>query len=102
MCILKIKDDEKAMICTVAAYNTGVGNVSKALTNTTKISPLVKKVNKMSSNKLYSTLLTDLEHQETRDYLKKYGVGKKSIINKKIKSSHFGFCKDEGCFLMVC
>ena len=67
----KIKDDEKAMICTVAAYNTGVGNVSKALTNTTKISPLVKKVNKMSSNKLYSTLLTDLEHQETRDYLKK-------------------------------
>ena len=32
---------------------------------------MVKKVNKMSSNTLYNTLLTDLEHQETRDYLKK-------------------------------
>ena len=66
-----IENDENAMMCTVAAYNTGVGNVSKALTNTTKISPMVKKVNKMSSNKLYKTLLKDLEHQETRDYLKK-------------------------------
>ena len=66
-----IENDENAMICTVAAYNTGVGNVSKALTNTTKISPMVKKVNRMSSNKLYQTLLKDLEYQETRNYLKK-------------------------------
>ena len=66
-----INDDEKALMCTVAAYNTGAGNVSRALTNTTKLSPAVKKVNQMSSNKLYNTLLRDLEHEETRNYLKK-------------------------------
>ena len=66
-----IKDDEKALMCTVAAYNTGVGNVSRALTNSTKISPAVKKVNKMSSQELYDTLLRDLKYEETRNYLKK-------------------------------
>tara|TARA_B100000029_G_scaffold515871_1_gene625134 strand:- start:1891 stop:3171 length:1281 start_codon:yes stop_codon:yes gene_type:complete len=66
-----IEDDEKAMMCTVAAYNTGAGNVSKALTNTTKLSPAVKKANKMSPKKLYKTLLKDLEYEETRNYLKK-------------------------------
>ena len=66
-----IEDEEKAMMCTVAAYNTGAGNVSKALTNTTKLSPAVKKVNRMSSKKLYTTLLRDLEYEETRNYLKK-------------------------------
>jgi membrane-bound lytic murein transglycosylase C len=58
-------------MCTVAAYNTGAGNVSRALTNTTKLSPAIKKVNQMSSKKLYKTLLKDLEHEETRNYLKK-------------------------------
>jgi len=66
-----IKDDEKALMCTVAAYNTGVGNVSRALTNSTKIAPAVKKVNKMSSQELYNTLLRDLKYEETRNYLKK-------------------------------
>ena len=65
-----IKDEEKALMCTVAAYNTGAGNVSRALTNTTKLSPAIKKVNQMSPNKLYKTLLRDLEHEETRNYLK--------------------------------
>ena len=65
-----IRDEEKALMCTVAAYNTGAGNVSRALTNTTKLSPAIKKVNQMSSNKLYKTLLRDLEHEETRNYLK--------------------------------
>ena len=66
-----IKDDEKALICTVAAYNTGVGNVARALTNSTKLSPTIKKVNSMSSATLYKTLLKDLKHAETRNYLKK-------------------------------
>jgi len=67
----KIKDDEKAYICTIAAYNTGAGNVAKALTNTTKLTPTAKKANSMSSNKLYKTLRKDLKYQETRDYLER-------------------------------
>ena len=67
----KTKDDEKAYICTIAAYNTGAGNVAKALTNTTKLTPTAKKANSMSSNKLYKTLRKDLKYQETRDYLER-------------------------------
>ena len=29
-----ITDDERAYICAIPAYNTGIGNVAKALTNT--------------------------------------------------------------------
>ena len=61
-----------AYMCTVAAYNTGAGNVSKALTNDTKLRPAISKVNRMSSgSELYNTLINDLEYDETRNYLKK-------------------------------
>ena len=58
-------------MCTVAAYNTGVGNVAKALTNRTKLKPASRKANNMSNKKLYKTLLSDLEYEETRKYLKR-------------------------------
>ena len=66
-----IRDDDKAFMCTVAAYNTGVGNVAKALTNRTKLKPASRKANNMSNKKLYKTLLSDLEYEETRKYLKR-------------------------------
>ena len=66
-----IKDDEKAYMCSVAAYNTGAGNVARALTNEGKLKPASKKANSMSSRKLYKTLRKDLKHQETRDYLER-------------------------------
>ena len=66
-----ISDEEKAMICTIAAYNTGAGNVCRAISNTTKLGPSIKKINKMSSNKLYNTLINDLKYDETKKYLKK-------------------------------
>jgi len=66
-----IKDDEKAYMCSVAAYNTGAGNVAKALTNTTKLKPASKKANQLGSDELYKTLLKDLKYEETRNYLKK-------------------------------
>ena len=66
-----IKDDEKAYMCSVAAYNTGAGNVAKALTNKTKLKPASKRANQLGSNELYNTLLKDLKYEETRNYLKK-------------------------------
>ena len=66
-----IKDDEKAYMCSVAAYNTGVGNVAKALTGKGKLKPASKKANSMSSGKLYKTLRKDLKYKETRDYLER-------------------------------
>ncbi len=66
-----IKDSDNAYLCTIAAYNTGAGNVAKALTNTTKLKPTARVANKMSNKKLYDTLIKDLKYKETQNYLKK-------------------------------
>lgn len=66
-----IKNSDNAYLCTIAAYNTGAGNVAKALTNTTKLKPTARVANKMSSKKLYDTLIEDLKYEETQNYLRK-------------------------------
>jgi membrane-bound lytic murein transglycosylase C len=67
----RIKDDEKAYMCSVAAYNTGIGNVAKALTGKGIINPATDEANSMSSEKLYKTLRKDLKYKEARDYLER-------------------------------
>ena len=64
-----IIDDEKAYLCAIPAYNTGIGNVSKTLSGTTKLKPAAKAANNMSSKKLYGKLTTELQYKEARDYL---------------------------------
>ena len=66
-----IKDDERAYICAVPAYNTGIGNVAKALVNRAKLKPASQKANSMSPDQLYKKLHKDLKHQEARDYLER-------------------------------
>ena len=66
-----IKDDERAYICAVPAYNTGIGNVAKALVNKPKLKPAGEKANSMSPDRLYETLIRDLKHKEARDYLER-------------------------------
>ena len=73
-----IHDDEKAYMCTVAAYNTGPGNVAKTLTNTKKLAPATRKANSLSERQLYLKLVQDLEYKETRDYLKKVWTRKEN------------------------
>ncbi len=51
-----IRDDERAYICAIPAYNTGVGNVSKALIDKTNIREASKKANKMNRDELYNKL----------------------------------------------
>jgi membrane-bound lytic murein transglycosylase C len=79
----RIKDDEKAYMCSVAAYNTGIGNVAKALTGKGIINPATDEANSMSSEKLYKTLRKDLKHKEARDYLER-------VWSKKDKYSDNG------------
>jgi membrane-bound lytic murein transglycosylase C len=66
-----IKDDERAYICVVPAYNTGIGNVARALTNEGKLKPASKKANSMSPDQLYKKLMKDLKYKEARDYLER-------------------------------
>ena len=66
-----IKDDKSAYYCTISAYNTGAGNVARALTGKTKLRAATNKVNSMNPDKVYKTLKTKLPHAETRNYLEK-------------------------------
>ena len=66
-----IRNDERAYLCAIPAYNTGVGNVSKALIDKTNIKEASKKANKMGKKELYDKLYTDLSSKEARNYLKK-------------------------------
>ena len=73
-----IRDDELAYICAIPAYNTGVGNVSKALINKTNIREASKKANKMNKDELYDKLYSDLSSKEAKNYLKKVWIRKEN------------------------
>ncbi len=66
-----ISDDEKANLCIIAAYNTGPGNVAKALTGSTSLKAAVTVANQHDTDWLRQKLLRDLPYSETKDYLKK-------------------------------
>ena len=67
----KVKDEKCKILCCIAAYNTGAGNVSKAFTGNTNIYKAVKKINKLNYKQLFNILHKDLPYQETRDYIVK-------------------------------
>ena len=73
-----IRDDELAYICAIPAYNTGVGNVSKALINKTNIREASKKANKMNKDELYDKLYSDHSSKEAKNYLKKVWTRKEN------------------------
>ena len=73
-----IRDDERAYICAIPAYNTGVGNVSKALINKKNIKEASKKANKMNKEELYDKLYSDLSSKEAKNYLKKVWTRKEN------------------------
>ncbi|MEK7263885.1 MAG: murein transglycosylase domain-containing protein [Bacteroidota bacterium] len=73
-----VEDEEKLALVCICAYNTGAGNVSKALTKTTKLKPAIDVINKMKTEELYSTLLAKLPYVETKNYLKNVSERRKN------------------------
>jgi len=73
-----ISDDERAYLCAIPAYNTGVGNVSKALIDKKNIREAAKKANKMNRDELYNKLYSDLSSKEAKNYLKKVWTRKEN------------------------
>lgn len=69
--LVKIKNPISRMYCTIAAYNTGSGNVAKAFVGNTNIKKAIIKINKMSSKTVYNKLINRLPYNETKEYLKK-------------------------------
>lgn len=67
----KVTDYNSRMLCAIAAYNTGAGNVSRAFTGKTNLSKAIPKINEMSYEELYGFLRKYLPYDETKDYIKK-------------------------------
>lgn len=67
----QVKDSKSRMLCVIAAYNTGAGNVSRAFIGNTRLSNAISKINSYSYEDLYAYLSKRLPAQETRDYIRK-------------------------------
>ncbi len=76
----KIKNPTSRLYCTIAAYNTGAGNVAYAWLGNYNIYKAAAKINEMSSDEVYHHLIANLKYDEARNYLKK--------VNKKMDQYH--------------
>ena len=77
-----IKNEESRMLATIAAYNTGAGNVFRTFVGSSYSRSQYKKynnykqaalreINRRSSEEVYQYLHSNLPHAETRSYIKK-------------------------------
>ena len=76
----KIKNPKSRLYCTIAAYNTGAGNIAWAFTRTHNMNKAAPKINKLSSDEVYEKLLSDLKYDEPKHYLKR--VSKRMKVYK--------------------
>jgi membrane-bound lytic murein transglycosylase C len=98
----KVKDPISRMYLTIAAYNTGAGNIACAFNSTRKdfrgrtmcyrfkgdynINKAVPKINSMSSKQVYNHLLSNLRYDEAKNYLKR--VSKRLYRYQKAINNH--------------
>lgn len=64
-----IKNPTSRLYCTIAAYNTGAGNVARTFSGTNNPAKAAIRINKMSPQKVYNYLIRNLKYKETRHYL---------------------------------
>ena len=72
----KIENDESRLYCTIAAYNTGAGNVAKAFNikgqgSTRNIHRASAIINKLTPEEVYDQLMKNLPYDETKHYLER-------------------------------
>ncbi len=77
-----IKNPTSRLYCTIAAYNTGAGNVSRTFSGTTNPSKAARKINTMTPPQVYNYLVKRLKYKETRHYVKK--ITKRAVAFSKI------------------
>ena len=80
-----IKNPLSRLYCTIAAYNTGAGNIAWAFTHKYNIHVAAKIINRLTPAEVYERLLQDLRFDEPKHYLKR--VTKRMRIYKKIYRS---------------
>ncbi|GAA3947525.1 transglycosylase SLT domain-containing protein [Allohahella marinimesophila] len=66
-----VNDPLSRLYCSIAAYNTGAGNVAKAFIGTTRLGTALPKINAMTPEEVYDHLIENLPYEETRHYLQR-------------------------------
>ena len=66
-----VKNDVVGYLITVASYNTGPGNVSKAFTGKTRLKPAIQKISTMNPEQVHKILINKLPYKETQDYVQR-------------------------------
>ena len=66
-----ITNEESRLLCSIAAYNTGTGNLYKAFKGTGGKTDIINRINDMGYAELYDHLKENLPHKETRNYIEK-------------------------------
>jgi membrane-bound lytic murein transglycosylase C len=66
-----VENPTVAYLMTVAAYNTGAGNVARALTGKTSLKPAVEKAQTMDAEQVHKALRKNLPYKETQDYIQR-------------------------------
>lgn len=98
-----IKNPLSRLYLTIAAYNTGAGNVACAFNSSNKdfrgntmcyrmrgdysIKKAVQKINALKPNEVYKKLANDLRYEEARNYIKR--------VNYRLKKYHVAIKKGE-------
>jgi len=66
-----VKDPKSRILCAIAAYNTGPGNVAKAFTGKRNVTQALPKINALTPEQLFAHLKQHLPYEETRSYVVK-------------------------------
>jgi membrane-bound lytic murein transglycosylase C len=66
--------------CSIAAYNTGAGNVAYAFNGTTNIKKAIPKINNMGSDAVYMMLRKNLKYEEAQNYVFKVRKNKQQFM----------------------
>ncbi|QSZ42243.1 DUF3393 domain-containing protein [Sulfurimonas aquatica] len=67
----KIKNPQSRLYCSIAAYNTGAGNIAWAFTRKYNVNKAVGKINAMTPEEVYNHLQANLRFDEPKHYLKR-------------------------------
>lgn len=76
----EVANEKSRRYLTIAAYNTGAGNVSKAFVNSTSVKRAIKKINTLDPQMVYNIMLEKLPYKETKKYIEKV-TGKLEAYN---------------------
>jgi membrane-bound lytic murein transglycosylase C len=66
-----VKDTDSRLFCSIAAYNTGIGNVARAFTGKRHLKKAIPIINSLTSQQVYDRLRKHLPYEETRDYVQR-------------------------------